>query len=274
MPLPAEAGTVTIFDDFADGVEVGATADLRMHIDGGRYDSFTNLWSIQSGQGTIDAATGQFTAPATAQTVTVRITTTFRGEGTNAQDGTTATDSDDYTFTVNTAMAASTYQRLTEVDGGSGYVVEFTAENPLGAGGRIFEQNPASGMLLNHYPADMFMDTTLWWMERIRVLAAQFQLHRGGSEQSMTTFINSLPNEWTIYLLDMDNEVWIAWQANSETNAGNGFANYLYQDITNARHGGTLQTGAELQAHFGIGGYAGTRTICALVNDENFDPFP
>ena len=99
----AEAPTVTI-DAIANHNE-GSTVTLGATLTGGTYDTVNYLWSIDSGGGSIDdptAVTPVYTDPDVSfnTSVTLRLTITANGTGTNAADGTSATASDTEQFAV------------------------------------------------------------------------------------------------------------------------------------------------------------------------------
>ena len=103
-PLPdAEAPAVAI-DAIANHNE-GSTVTLGATLTGGTYDTVDYLWSIDSGGGSIDDPTAEtpvYTDPDVSfnTSVTLRLTITANGTGTNAADGTSATASDTEQFAV------------------------------------------------------------------------------------------------------------------------------------------------------------------------------
>ena len=99
----AEAPTVTI-DAIANHNE-GSTVTLGATLTGGTYDTVDYLWSIDSGGGSIDDPTAEtpvYTDPDVSfnTSVTLRLTITANGTGTNAADGTSDTASDTEQFAV------------------------------------------------------------------------------------------------------------------------------------------------------------------------------
>ena len=99
----AEAPTVTI-DAIANHNE-GSTVTLGATLTGGTYDTVNYLWSIDSGGGSIDdptAVTPVYTDPDVSfnTSVTLRLTITANGTGTNAADGTSDAASDTEQFAV------------------------------------------------------------------------------------------------------------------------------------------------------------------------------
>ena len=99
----AEAPTVAI-DTIANHNE-GSTVTLGATLTGGTYDTVDYLWSIDSGGGTIDDPTAEtpvYTDPDVSfnTSVTLRLTITANGTGTNAADGTSDTASDTEQFAV------------------------------------------------------------------------------------------------------------------------------------------------------------------------------
>ena len=99
----AEAPAVAI-DAVANHNE-GGTVTLGATLTGGTYDTVDYLWSIDSGGGSIDDPTAEtpvYTDPDVSfnTSVTLRLTITANGTGTNAADGTSATASDTEQFAV------------------------------------------------------------------------------------------------------------------------------------------------------------------------------
>ena len=80
------------------------TQALTANVAGGTYDSLSYDWTVVSGGGSIvgNGLNAVYTPPdVTAdRMVTVRVTATARGDGTTAEDNTSATSSDDEAFTV------------------------------------------------------------------------------------------------------------------------------------------------------------------------------
>ena len=105
-PLP----TVFINAIIANGDE-GTTVQLSAAISGGTYDELDYAWSVTGG--TLDDATAEspvWTRPSVDfnSLVTISLTVTARGTGTNAVDGTSDTDSDSRTSAVFNVVLAFT----------------------------------------------------------------------------------------------------------------------------------------------------------------------
>ena len=99
----AEAPTVAI--DAISNHNEGSTVTLGATLTGGTYDTVDYLWSIDSGGGSIDDPTAEtpvYTDPDVSfnTSVTLRLTITANGTGTNAADGTSDTASDTEQFAV------------------------------------------------------------------------------------------------------------------------------------------------------------------------------
>ena len=95
----AVAPTVTL--NSPGNVNEGTSVTLTDSVTGGTYDSLARAYQVISGGGSVNAA-GQYTAPAVAAhtNVTVRITVTASGDGTDAAAGTSDTATDSVTFSV------------------------------------------------------------------------------------------------------------------------------------------------------------------------------
>ena len=102
--LPDAAAPTVAIDAVANHNE-GSTVTLGATLTGGTYDTVDYLWSIDSGGGSIDDPTAEtpvYTDPDVSfnTSVTLRLTITANGTGTNAADGTSATASDTEQFAV------------------------------------------------------------------------------------------------------------------------------------------------------------------------------
>ncbi len=109
------AGTVDLPDAVAGTIAIGAVTTVTegnrnqftVTPSGGTYDTVTYAWSVWTGGGTITAS-GLYTAPQVAANTaaTVRCIATFRGTGTVAESGTSATAADTEAFTISNVVAA------------------------------------------------------------------------------------------------------------------------------------------------------------------------
>ena len=73
--------------------------------------------------------------------------------------------------------APSNYDRLILIP--DSYVLNFTSDT---SAIDYWDFSPSEGVDLQHFPAGMFSDTSIFWIERIRVSAGDaLSIHRGGS---------------------------------------------------------------------------------------------
>ena len=111
----ASAPTVTVAA--VSSVNEGATQALSASVSGGTYDSILYAWEVVSGGGTISGvgASVTYTAPSVNAdtTVTVKCTVTASGTGTNAENSTSDTASDNEAFTVNNVLPVAVAPTVT-----------------------------------------------------------------------------------------------------------------------------------------------------------------
>ena len=219
-------------------------------------------------------------------------TPTTAGSGTATVTATNPAGSATWTVAYTIAAALTLRQRLVGVDGGSGNLIDVTLDNPIAGGNAdqhyVYEHTPSHGTLNYVFPAAMFAEPTIFWNERPRfnhnggtgdeyIVALQ----RGGSSFDITPFLTSLPATWAWYVINVDTEEWVSWQASVVNAGGDGWT--IYKGRT-AAGGGTLVAG--IRGHTGIvdghdalewcfqGVTAGSRMLMALINSNTFDPYP
>ena len=105
------------------------------------------------------------------------------------------------------------------------FVVDFTAADVSGESNlTYFEDSPAAGVRNQFFPAEMYTDASIWWIERIRIVGSRFQIHRGGSSVQggdMRSTLNS--GNYGLYVINVSDGLWFANEANNNTGAGGGF---------------------------------------------------
>ena len=132
-------------------------------------------------------------------------------------------------------MAVANFNAMAALTGS--FVIRFNASD---AHIDLYEFVPAEGMLLNNSPADMFTNTAVYWIERVRgnedgidatdtngdaYVQFGLQLHRGTSTISQSTFLGGLSDDWSWVMINETTEEWIMWPANTGR-MGTGFAIY------------------------------------------------
>ena len=185
------------------------------------------------------------------------------------------------------------FERLVGVDGGSGNLIDVTLDDPIAGGNAtqhyVYEHTPSYGTLNEAHPPTMFVDPSVYWNERPRfnhngggndeyIVA----LHRGGSSISQTVLLGGLPDQWAWYVINVDTEEWVSWQANVINASGGAWLVYKAQNqlITNGIEGVrsydpvNVTSGHDAFVWTFEGVTGGSRMIMALINDNTFEPFP
>ena len=83
----------------------------------------------------------------------------------------------------------------------------------------LYENTPAEGTLTDS-TTGQFTDDSIFWIERFRWITSSdsFQIHRGGSTVNAGTYLSGLADTWTLYILDEDDDQYIAIRANTVDN--------------------------------------------------------
>ena len=87
-----------------------------------------------------------------------------------------------------------------------GYAVDFIGASPL-SDNRLFEVVPPSGTLNRGHPAGMFVDNSIYAIERVhRFTDVMILLHNGGQSfpLSQSDFIPALSDDWTWYIIQLN----------------------------------------------------------------------
>ena len=81
----------------------------------------------------------------------------------------------------------------------------------------LYENDPGGEGVLTDSTTGQFTDNTIFWIERVRWITSSdsFQIHRGGSTVNAGTYLGGLADTWTLYILDEDDDQYIALRANS-----------------------------------------------------------
>ena len=104
----------------------------------------------------------------------------------------------------------------------------------------LFEYSPEIGTLHNQHPSGMFTDTSIIWIERIRMRESGSQtlhLHRGASVVNFRIFISTLGNDAAVYVISLTDKSYVCIDATSPTSlsgTGNGFIEWNARDIEDA----------------------------------------
>ena len=135
-------------------------------------------------------------------------------------------------------MAVANYNAIVALPGA--YAIRFNASN---AHQDYYEFDPAEGMLLNNFPAGMFSDTSIYWIERVRgtfdgitavndggqnYVQVSIGFHRDSSVVDQNTFLGAMPDNASWILINETTEEWLMWPANGSSGGelGSGFATY------------------------------------------------
>ena len=154
-----------------------------------------------------------------------------------------------------------------------GYAVDFLAPSPLSSN-RLFEVVPPRGTLNRAHPSGMFVDNSIYAIERVhRFTDVMILLHNGGQsgQPGQNDFIPALSDDYTWYIIQLNTAgdalaapvYWKAWRANSGiAGIGGGFVRYDVAQSGYVHRGGTTaQFGAFLSA------LQGDRVMVALLPD-------
>ena len=133
----------------------------------------------------------------------------------------------------------------------------------------LYENDPAGEGVLTDSTTGQFTDNTIFWVERVRWVTGtdSFQIHRGGSTVNAGTYLGGLADEWTLYILDEDDDQYIAIRANSLGN--NTSQNGKWDEAT----------WEEVSSHYVsnynsfISGLPGSNLIVGLANDDAWVPY-
>lgn len=124
--------------------------------------------------------------------------------------------------TAGAVVAISNYARLAAIP--NSHVIRFTSDTTALD---YWEFNPLEGVLLDRFPADMFIDTSIIWLERFRVTTGDLiHFNRGDSTASLQTLIDGYTDEAAIVIIDESTETYVMLQANDYSAAGANFLNY------------------------------------------------
>ena len=135
-------------------------------------------------------------------------------------------------------MAVANYNAIVALPGA--YAIRFNASD---AHQDYYEFNPAEGMLLNNFPAGMFSDTSIYWIERVRgtfdgqtgvndggqsYVKVAIGFHKDSSVVAQNTFLGAMSNDASWILINETTEEWLMWPANGSAGGelGSGFVTY------------------------------------------------
>ena len=140
------------------------------------------------------------------------------------------------------------------------FVVDFTAAAMSGEGNLVYyEETPAAGTRHQFTPAGMYTDTSIWWIERVRMTGNFVHMHRGGSSVQggdMRTTLNA--GGYGLYVINVTDSEWFANETNNNTGSGGGFINFNQNTPIHT---------TDLRA------MGGKRVIVALIPSLVYDPY-
>ena len=146
------------------------------------------------------------------------------------------------------------------------YVVDFTASaNPQD----YWEYDPAEGTLHDRFPANMFTNDQIYWIERFRVQQSGsfINIHNGGSQVQTSFFESTWTDDWAWYFYSVDSDQYLVLQANDQNGAGGSFITYTMSNWTIVAQSTGTQTSTEW-----LNDLAGERMVVALVPTNTYRP--
>ena len=201
-----------------------------------------------------------------ADTRVISGTPTATGSGTITIRATNSEGTADWTVDYTTTAAAQTiWEQFEALTGALG--IRFTGSGSLVP---LYEFDPAEGTLLDA-TSGQHSDTSIYWIERVRVQNSgeTLHLHRGGSSVDASTYLSALSDTYTLYLVSETTDTYVALQANDYASAGGGFANWT--EATWTVVSSHLNTFADAAAF--LDSLADDTVIVGLANDDTWEPY-
>ena len=249
-------------------------AGLRVVLDGSASSDpdgtiVSHAWTQISGDTVslqdANTATPEFNAPSTNadQTLIFQLLVTDN-------NGATHTD----TVDIGVLAFISVFNSLSAItgvdsngDAHGSYVIEFTSDT---TGVDYWEFSPREGILHDQFPATMFTDQSILWLERFRVQngGRNMQIHNGDSNISWNVFDNSWTDDWAFYIYDISTGGYLIFQANVINNAGSGFINYQMVNWTIVAQ--NIPVGS--LPEFWLDGLQNRRLVLALTPTNTYRP--
>ena len=134
----------------------------------------------------------------------------------------------------------------------------------------LYEASPAEGTLTEAFPTDILTDDNFGF-ERIRAITASNRvlIDRGSLPSNARQFIELLPDDWTIYLLNEDDEEYVAWRANAVQTGGAGRVGY---DLGST---GYVEIASNLATQYStfLLGLADANVIVGMAQDASWRPY-
>ena len=150
---------------------------------------------------------------------------------------------------------------------GSARGIQFAASPNLAD---LYEADPAEGVLTEAFPTDILTDDNFGF-ERIRGITANTRLlfDRGSLPSNARQFMELLPNDWTIYLLNEDDEEYVAWRANAVQTGGASRVGY---DLGST---GYVEIASNLATQYStfLLGLADANVIVGMAQDADWRPY-
>ena len=146
------------------------------------------------------------------------------------------------------------------------YVVDFTASaNPQD----YWEYDPAEGTLHDRFPANMFTNDQIYWIERFRVQQSGsfINIHNGTSQVQTSFFESTWTDDWAWYFYSVDSDQYLILQANDQNGVGGSFITYTMSNWTIVAQSTGTQTSTEW-----LNDLAGERMVVALVPTNTYRP--
>ena len=133
----------------------------------------------------------------------------------------------------------------------------------------LYENDPGGEGVLTDSTTGQFTDNTIFWIERVRWVTSSdsFQIHRGGSTVNAGTYLGGLADTWTLYILDEDDDQYIALRANSlgnDTSQNGKWDEATWEEVSSHY--------VSTYASF-ISGLPSSNLIVGLANDATWEPY-
>ena len=225
---PHDASALTAWIIGYTGLTPSARANVTITLDDGGTPTPTD----RDVAATFTGAAGSLSAVVTRQLPATRpVAATFPGTGGSLAAAITKSEAAN-------GLSVANYNAIVALPGA--YAIRFNASN---AHQDYYEFNPAEGTLLNNFPAGMFSDTSIYWIERVRgtfdgitavndggqsYVKVTIGFHRDNSTQDQDAFLSAMPDDASWILINETTEEWLMWPANGSQGGqlGSGFVNY------------------------------------------------
>ena len=134
----------------------------------------------------------------------------------------------------------------------------------------LYEFDPAEGYADRGVPTDIHTDSNFGF-ERIRATTSndRITIDRGSLPSNARQFMELLPDNWTIYLLNEDDEEYIGWRANAVQAGAAGRVGYNLGDT------GYVEIASNLATQYStfMLGLANANVIIGMAQDADWRPY-